>query len=250
MCDSCSARRGMPSTTIAQIAQTTAIDTTRTRRRQLEPEAERGAPAHERLLQVADGVVEQRPLAGAVERRRADRHQQQRPSSRTAMCRACADTTGGRRTTHPSRPPEGREPGEQAEPDAERVTPARPRLDAVQAHPHELDREVDEHEHRERLRILRLRPAQLADREREDPGGCGPVAEPLGIRQRLRQRVTRDLARDPAGRRPIARHGLNSRKTSPNSSEANGTPIQKPTYTAFGARLSDWLSTPPARRRR
>src|SRR3954447_8710295 len=46
------------------------------------------------------------------------------------------------------------------------------------------------------------------------------------------------------GARPIARHGLTSRNTLPNSSVANGTPIQKPTYTAVGAKLSVWLSWP------
>lgn len=63
--------------------------------------------------------------------------------------------------------------------------------------------------------------------------GSGSVASP---------RVSRPAAQPAA--RPIARHGLNSRNTSPPSSETNGTPTQKPTYTAVGARLSCWESVP------
>ena len=38
-----------------------------------------------------------------------------------------------------------------------------------------------------------------------------------------------ERSRDPAVARPIARHGLSSRNTSPNSSDRNGMPTQKPT---------------------
>ena len=44
--------------------------------------------------------------------------------------------------------------------------------------------------------------------------------------------------------RPIARHGLSRRKTSPNSNEANGTPTQSVTKTMWGARLSCSESVP------
>src|SRR5919202_1367945 len=44
--------------------------------------------------------------------------------------------------------------------------------------------------------------------------------------------------------RPIARHGEISRQTSPKSSDANGTPTQKATNTAVGARLSACTSVP------
>ena len=62
-----------------------------------------------------------------------------------------------------------------------------------------------------------------------------------GRRRRASGRAARDRAAAPAWRRgarratsqpvarPIARHGLSSRKTSPSSSDTNGTPTQKPT---------------------
>src|SRR5215218_1032493 len=50
-------------------------------------------------------------------------------------------------------------------------------------------------------------------------------------------------ATQPAAR-PIARHGLISRQTSPSTSDANGTPTQNATYTNQGAMLSRWLSVP------
>ena len=48
--------------------------------------------------------------------------------------------------------------------------------------------------------------------------------------------------------RPIARHGLSSRQTSPSSSEAHGTPTQNATYTIQGARLSRSSPSRPGRR--
>src|SRR5919108_270823 len=59
-----------------------------------------------------------------------------------------------------------------------------------------------------------------------------------GIDPRATRAATQPVAR------PIARHGFTSRNTLPNSSDANGTPIQNPTYTAVGARFSLWLSAP------
>jgi hypothetical protein len=44
--------------------------------------------------------------------------------------------------------------------------------------------------------------------------------------------------------RPIARHGLNARKMSPNSTLAGTSPIQKTTNTKVGAKLAAGLCVP------
>ena len=44
--------------------------------------------------------------------------------------------------------------------------------------------------------------------------------------------------------RPIARHGLNARNTSPNSTLSGTSPSQKITKTKVGAKLADDVCTP------
>ena len=95
-----------------------------------------------------------------------------------------------------------REAREQAEVDAERVGVARPRLDAVEAHAHERDHEVEQREDRQRLRLAPLRPAQLDDAEEEDPGRRRPPAQARGVLERLGGRDARDDPADHAPDRP------------------------------------------------
>ena len=148
------------------------------------------------------------PATGASRAAPRDRHAQPtRPSS--------ARPSGASEPISPNRTPNAsalRDPG----------------LDAVEAHPDQHHDEVDEHDDRERAGLGRARPAQLADREAEQAGGGREAAEPLRVLQRLGQRAATRAAIQPVAR-PSARHGLNSAKTSPKSSEANGTPTQKPT---------------------
>ena len=118
-----------------------------------------------------------------------------------------APVKGTRRTRRPSSPrPIGASEAEQPEEDAERVGVAHPRLDAVEAHPDEHHHEVDEHQQRQRAGLAGLGPAQLADREREQPDGGRPAAEALGVVQRLGQRAgaVADQADAAADRPPRA----------------------------------------------
>jgi hypothetical protein len=48
----------------------------------------------------------------------------------------------------------------------------------------------------------------------------------------------------PATARATARQGLNARKTSPNSTEANASPTQKTTYTNVGTTFAAGVCTP------
>ena len=160
---------------------------------ELERRALARAQAPEEVLEVRRHVVEQRTRAGPVERRDADRHEQQRRRPRHGVE---ADRAGARQAgeQHPVAAHERREAREQREVGAERVGVARPRLDAVEAHPHERGHEVAEPEQRQRHRLAPAGPAQLADAEEHDPGGGRPAPEPLGVGQRLR-RVARGGAR-------------------------------------------------------
>ena len=130
----------------------------------------------EEVLQVGRDRVEQRALAAAVERRDPDRHDQQRdePAHRREPDRARHRRA---RVEHAVAAGDRREAGEQAEVDAERVGVARPRLDAVEAHPHERDHEVEQREDRERLRLAPGGPAQLDDAEE-----AGSRPPPAGVR--------------------------------------------------------------------
>ena len=68
--------------------------------------------------------------------------------------------------------------------------------------------------------------SQIAKREQPDRGRDAGRAAP-GTRAAPAARRKRPATQPVA--RPSARHGLNSRKTSPNSSDRNGMPTQKPT---------------------
>ena len=168
--------------------------------RHLERQPEREPEAREGVLHLSDQVVEQRTLLGAVERRRADGAEEQsgRPGDRHQARRA--DDRRPEDEPPVTAPAERGQPGEQPEPDAEGVAVADPRLDAVEAHPEELDREVDQHQHGQRLRVARGRPAQLADGERDQPGDGRPVAEPLRVGERLGHGVARRALGQPARR--------------------------------------------------
>jgi hypothetical protein len=99
----------------------------------------------------------------------------------------------------PVAPGERRERREQPEVDAERVGVAAPRLDAVEAHPDEHHDDVGEHEDRQRPRLARRRPAQLADAEPDDPDRRRPAPQPGRVGERLGQLVAAEAARQPAG---------------------------------------------------
>ena len=145
--------------------------------------------------------VEHAALAGAVERGDADRAHQQRDGAAARASRPTAPVIGGRAYEHAVVAGERRQPREQREVDAERVGVARPRLDAVEAHAHERDDEVEQREDRERLRLAPARPAQLADAEEQDPRRRGPAPQPRRIGQRLGRRDARDDEADRAADR-------------------------------------------------
>ena len=142
--------------------------------------------------------------------------------------RPTAPVPGRRAYSTPSRRDERREAREQREVDAERVGVARPRLDAVEAHPHERGR---------RGRRARAAPSVCGSRPPAQHSSQTPKSE-RSRRRPASARAARGRRSGSAGRprearattqptaRPIARHGLSSRKTSPNSSDANGTPTQ------------------------
>ena len=94
---------------------------------------------------------------------------------RGARHRVEADRADARRAgvEHAVAADQRREPGEEREVGAERVGVARPRLDAVEAHPDERHHEVAEPQDRERLRLAAARPAELADPKKRIPAAAG-----------------------------------------------------------------------------
>ena len=223
----------MPSVPSHQSAPTIPIATSRPTTKASSSPTPRLAPSEvKNVLQVGPHAVEQRPLVGAVEAGRADRRSRAaRPCPRPGASRA-APANGGRSTTRPSsRAAQRRERREQAEPDAERVAAARPRLDAVDALARELRRtrrSASGSRAAPGSRPVAQHSSQIT--KREDPQRGGPVPEPLRVREHLRRLAAREPPGEPSpSPRPSARHGLNSRNQSPISSDRNGTATQKPT---------------------
>ncbi len=165
----------------------------------------------ERVLQARHQVVEQRALARPVERGDADPAQDQRGRPARGGEPGGADDRRSR-VEHPVVAGDRGEPPEQAEVDAEGVGVPAPRLHAVEAHADEHHDRVDEHQDRQRRRLARGAPAQLADPEAHQADGGRNAAEPLGIGEHLRQRAPAtagdrpDRAADRAPRRQQPPH--------------------------------------------
>jgi len=105
-----------------------------------------------------------------------------------------------------------------------------PRVDAVEAHAHELGGRVGEREHRQRARVLAVDEDQLDPGERDDPERRRPPAEPRRVGQRRgapRRRSRGSRSRRRTGR--SRRHGLNALNTFPKSTLAATNPTQKTT---------------------
>ena len=104
---------------------------------------------------------------------------------------------------------------------------------------------VHERGHGHVLGLVAVRRHQLQHREREDARGRRPVPQPLAGTPAAPGSAPRAaVCATHATARPIARHGLNARNTSPNSTDSRTRPSQKITNTNVGAKLAVAVCTP------
>ena len=178
-------------------------------------------------------VLPERALAQAVERDRADHHRDERDGAghrvearQPAERRAQADDAVARLPHADAR--------EEVEVDRERLAAPRPRLDAPDRLGDQRDDGVADDGGGERARRVGPAADQLDPREEEADQRAGqrPSASGYGRRAPARRPTTAPVAR------PIARHGLNARKTSPKRIDANTRPTQNVIMMKVGAKLS------------
>ena len=155
------------------------------------------AEAAEEVLEVREDVVEQRPLARAVEGGDAEAGDDHRGGAVRPVDPPGADD-GRPGVERAAVAGDRRERGEEAEVDAERVGVAGPRLDAVEAHPDEHHDEVDEHDDRDR-RAARARCPSRARRCRSRRPRAPPASGPAAPGRRAARAGRSRGAIEPAG---------------------------------------------------